>query len=327
MRVNCYKGKQVTGGAPRDMEAPPEAHDAVFWATTTNGVAFRAVWDAQAHTGIREVTIRVDDEGLTMTTITPTHNMVVHVLLEKAAFGGWGVQEKEILIPITVGAVQRALRGVTNKDTITISVLYDDPKHLLFTVYNEFTKTLVEHRVLILVMPYERVTIPSKEVDRQVSMPSNEFAKYIKDFSPLAKALLFRVDGETFSVSAKGDMCESKAIIKPKDNIRGEKYGNGTITIGLGRNGNKVAMGMYNTKYLMSIIKATNLDEQVYLYMTNESPLLIRYNVGIMGSIVFILANQPPAQPRTEASVASGATAPMVTSPTGSGPSVPEASL
>jgi len=277
---------------PRDASAAAN-HDSVFWATTTNGVAFRAVWDAQAHTGLREVTIRVDAEGLTMTTITPTQNMVVHVLLEQAAFNDWGLQEDEVLVPITLAAVQRALRGVTNKDTITMSIAYDDPKHLLFTVYNEFTRTFVVHKVLILVMPYERITIPDKQVDRQVSMPSNEFAKYIKDFSPLAKQLEFFVDGQTFSITAKGDMCESKALIRPKENIRGEKYGNGTICIGLGRNGSKTAGGLYNSKYLMSIIKATNLDEQVYLYLTHESPLLIRYNVGIMGSIVFILANQP----------------------------------
>ena len=272
----------------------------MFWATTTNGVPFRAVWDAQAHCGLREVTIRVDKEGLTMTTLTPPHNMVVHVLLERDSFGSWGLREDQILVPLAVSSVQRALRGVTNKDTVTLSISYEDPKHLTFTVFNEFTQTAIVHKVLILVMPYERIRIPPKEVDRIVSMPSNEFAKYVKDFAPLAKELEFYVDGQTFCIRAEGDMCESRATIKPKENVRGEKYGNGTISIGLGRKGKKTARGMYNSKYLMCIIKSTNLDEQVTLYLTDEAPILIRYNVSIMGSIVFILANKPETKEEEE---------------------------
>lgn len=294
--------------------------DSVFWATTTNGVAFRAVWDAQAHTGLREVTLRIDAEGITITTITPAQNMVVHVLLEQSSFGDWGLQEQEVLVPITLAAVQRALRGVTNKDTITLSIAYDDPKHLLFRVFNEFTQTCVVHKVLILVMPYEKITIPDKQVDRQVCMPSNEFAKYIKDFSPLAKTLGFFVDANTFCITADGDMCESKAVIRPKENIRGEKYGNGTISIGLGRNGRKTAGGQYNSKYLMSVIKATNLDEQVYLYLTDEAPLLIRYNVGIMGSIVFILANQPAGTTPASTGALGGVVPPKVDGEAGDAP-------
>ena len=261
----------------------------VFEACSAQAVAFKTTIDAIVHAHIVETTLVVDRRGMSIRQVDPGQCMVVDVLLEAPSFQTFVLGEAETHVGINVPALQRVLKSLTNKDTITLSVLYNEPIFLRVGVYNDFTKSEIVHKLRVLMLDYERVEVPPRENDRIVSMPSADFARHVKDFAPLAPELELEVTDSAFYVRARSDLCTSEAAIRPKNNVRGEQYGNGSTHIGLGRNGNRTVCQTFNTKYLQSITKAAGLDSQITLYFTQGLPMVVRYNVSIIGSLRYVL--------------------------------------
>ena len=51
---------------------------------------------------------------------------------------------------------------------------------------------------------------------------------------------------------------------------------------------------MFSLKYLMLLTKCTNLCNQINLYIKNDYPIVIKYNVASLGEIKLCLAPLPP---------------------------------
>lgn len=262
----------------------------IFEACTAQAVAVKGTIDALLHAHISETTLVVNRKGLLVRQVDPGQCLVADLIIEAPSFQTFTLAEDETHVGINVAAFQRVLKSATNKDTITMSIHYDEPIFLRVLVFNDFTKSEVLHKLRVLMLDYEQVDIPDREHDRVVSMPSADFVRLVKDFAPLAQTLELELNKDKFLVRAVSDLCVSEAAIHPKNNMRGEQFGNGSTHIGLGRNGNDVVRQSFNTKYLQSITKAANLDSQVTFYMTQGQPLIVRYNISIIGSLRYILA-------------------------------------
>lgn len=262
----------------------------MFKICTAQAIPFKATMDAIHHCHIAEANFVVNGSGVTMIQLDPAHALVLHMFLEKPAFQLFDLHEEEVIVGVSISTFCRLIKSVTNKDTITLCVDYDDPEYLKIVIYNDFSKTQIVHKMKILLLDYDKIEIPHREVDRVISMPSSEFAKYVKEFSQLNDIIEFNVEQDTFYIRTRGDLCISEAKITPKKNIRGENFGNGSISIGLGRNGHTQVCQEFNAKYLQCITKGSNLDDQITVYLTMNKPLLIRYNISIIGSLVYILA-------------------------------------
>jgi proliferating cell nuclear antigen len=52
----------------------------------------------------------------------------------------------------------------------------------------------------------------------------------------------------------------------------------------------KPVQGMFSLKYLMLFTKCTNLCNQINLYIKNDYPIVIKYNVASLGEIKLCLA-------------------------------------
>ena len=76
----------------------------------------------------------------------------------------------------------------------------------------------------------------------------------------------------------------------PKPTTNNVPIGNTATTIGLGRNGNWEVKQTFATKFLSAITKNSNIDEQITLYLTKGQALMVRYNISIIGSLVYVLA-------------------------------------
>jgi proliferating cell nuclear antigen len=265
----------------------------MFKAVTAHAVALRASFDALSNAHIAETCLQVGPTGIQVAEIDPAQCMVLNLFLEKAGWQNYELHEKELVVGVSVPSIQRLLKGVGAKDTVCLEILYDSPEILQLTVFNDFNKTQLVHKLKVLLIGHDEITIDHREVDRTVSMPSAEFAKYMKEFASMGKKVEIEVDQDQLVFRCNTDMCVSEAVIKPKTNDKGRAVGNGCISIGLGRNGNARVRQTFAVKYLQSIAKSSGLDEQVTLYATQGRPLLVRYNIAVVGFIVYLLAPEP----------------------------------
>jgi len=56
---------------------------------------------------------------------------------------------------------------------------------------------------------------------------------------------------------------------------------------------NKVIQGEFSLKNLSYFIKCTNLCSQIEIYLENDLPLVVKYNVASLGIIKLCLSNLP----------------------------------
>lgn len=281
----------------------------IFRAVTAHAVALRASFDALANAHINETCLQVGPAGIKVAEIDPAQCMVLNLLLERAGWQAYELNEQEIVVGVSVPSIQRLLKGVGNKDTVCLEILYDSPELLRLTVFNDFNKTQLVHKLKVLLLEHDEISIDHREVDRTVSMPSAEFAKYMKEFAAMGKKVEVEVDHDSLVFRCNTDMCVSEAVIKPKRNDKGHAVGNGCISIGLGRNGNDKVRQTFAVKYLQSIAKSSGLDEQVTLYATQGKPLLVRFNIAVVGFVLYLLAPEPPLEEYADADAAGAAAA------------------
>ena len=276
----------------------------LFNVTTAQALSLKASFDALVYAHINESNLVVNKSGLTVTEIDPSHALVVRLLLEKQSFQIFEVQE-EVVVGISIKELARLFKNVSNKDTVTLCMDAQNPTQLQIVVYRD-GDSCITHRLKTLLLPYEKIDIPFREVDRVINMPSSDFARYIKEFSNNRFIELHITQDHVFFIRVKTDLCTSEVEIQtrststtttttttkivPKPSANGSVIGNTATTIGLGRNGNWEVRQTFPTKFLTAITKNSNIDEQITLYMTKGQALMARFNVSIIGTLVYILA-------------------------------------
>jgi proliferating cell nuclear antigen len=61
----------------------------------------------------------------------------------------------------------------------------------------------------------------------------------------------------------------------------------------LKKDDNKIVQGVFSLKNLSYFIKCTNLCNQIEMYLENDLPLIVKYNVASLGEIKLCLAQLP----------------------------------
>ena len=56
------------------------------------------------------------------------------------------------------------------------------------------------------------------------------------------------------------------------------------------QNQNEIIQGVFSLKYLVLFTKCTNLSSSIELYLKNDYPLIIRYQVANLGEVKLCLA-------------------------------------
>ena len=129
----------------------------------------------------------------------------------------------------------------------------------------------------------ENFQIPAVEFDAVITLPSSDFQKICRDMYNLGDNMEIRSYGEQISFACTGDIASQTTTIGQSD-----IGGLSVIT----ENTSNIVQGIYALKYLVLFTKCTNLCNTIELFLKNDYPLIIRYNVANLGSVRCCLASQ-----------------------------------
>lgn len=102
----------------------------------------------------------------------------------------------------------------------------------------------------------------------------------------LAEFIEFRNIGDKLVLSCKGDFCHQETI------LGSEKSQAITIKKTDNSEEQEIIQGIFSLKYLAIFTKCTNLSNNVELYLKNDYPLIIKYNVASLGQLKLCLSPQ-----------------------------------
>jgi DNA polymerase III sliding clamp (beta) subunit (PCNA family) len=115
-------------------------------------------------------------------------------------------------------------------------------------------------------------------------MPSGDFQKIIRDLSYLSEKLEIKSVGNELIFKCSGQFASAEIHRAESD---------GSMGYILKQEPSKIIQGEFSLKNLSYFIKCTNLCSQIELYLENDLPLVVKYNVASLGTIMLCLSALP----------------------------------
>jgi len=210
--------------------------------------------------------------------VDQTHTVLVHLHLfqEFQTF----YCSKKTVIGINMLNLFKLIKTMNNNDHLTLYIEKGNENYLCINLENGEKASKTFYKLNILDLPEEKINIPPATFNSVISMPSSDFQKYIRDMHNLSNNVEIKSTNEMLFLSCKGDFAEQETILGC----------NGDCGITFDKNDDKLVQGIFALKHLFLFTKCTNLCSNILMYLRNDYPLIIKYNVGTLGTIKLCLA-------------------------------------
>ena len=130
----------------------------------------------------------------------------------------------------------------------------------------------------------ENIEFPNISFTSIIHMPSADFQKIIRDLSCISDKLEIKSVGNELIFKCSGQFASAEIHRAESD---------GSMGFILKQDSSKIIQGEFSLKNLGYFIKCTNLCQQIEVYLENDLPLVVKYNVASLGEIKLCLANLP----------------------------------
>ena len=241
--------------------------------------AFRILIEALKEI-LTDANFQFDESGLKIVAMDSSHTVLVHLRLNAENLEKY-ICIKSIILGINLLNFYKLMKILGNNDTLKLSVSEDNLSILNITIENSDKNSITNFKLNLMDLHQENIDVPPPTFESVITMPSVDFQKICRDMHNLSDELEIKSLGNQLIFSCKGQFAEQETCI-------------GTSSNGLNfiqnDDVNKIIQGVYALKYLVLFSKCTNLCNSVELYLKNDFPLIIKYNIASLGEIKLCLA-------------------------------------
>ena len=231
---------------------------------------------------LTDVNIIFDSTGMKIMAMDSAHTVLVYLKLEHDKFEYYFCKDKYV-VGVSMINFFKLIKTMTNNDTLTLYIDEDDSDKLGIKIENGDKNSITNYKLNLMDLNEDTFDIPPTTFNFVITMPSVDFQKICRDMNSLADVIEIQSVGQQLRFSCKGDFAEQETII-------GEAT-DGMVFIKTTDNCNdEIVQGLFMLKNLVMFTKCTNLASTVDIYLKNNYPLVICYNVGSLGILKLCLA-------------------------------------
>lgn len=225
--------------------------------------------------------------GLKIKEVNKTSSILVHCNLDADKFEcyEYNYHKKKLTLGINLANLLKALKCMTNFDTMTWAIDEEDINKLIVILENVERNEKKTFKLNLMDLDDEKYEVEPVKFPFYAIMPSQEFHKYCKDMSSVTEKMDIKCTNDHLFFSGKGGIGNFEFEL-------GESVGG--LTIGVNTDKNDIVQGLFELKYLIIFTKCTNLCSQVTLYLKNDYPLIVKYTVAALGEIKLVLSPSKP---------------------------------
>jgi proliferating cell nuclear antigen len=246
---------------------------------TVQASAFRILIEALKEI-LTDANFEFDEDGLKIVAMDSTHTVLVHLRLNANNLEKYFCKNK-IVLGINLINFYKLMKILGNNDTLELFMEDANLSVLNIIIRNSEKNSITTFKLNLMDLHEEQIEVPPPTFESVSTMPSVDFQKICRDMYNLSDDLEIKSIGNQLIFSCKGQFAEQETSI-------------GTSTNGLNFIQNedsvKIIQGVYALKYLVLFSKCTNLCNSVELYLKNDFPLIIKYNIASLGEIKLCLA-------------------------------------
>jgi len=236
-----------------------------------------------------ETNITFEPDGIRIINMDKSHTILVHLYLAASNFEFYECKKEKIIIGVNVLHLFKLINTIDNDDTLTMYIENSDyvdgiVSHLALKFENGEIKQCKTQKLRLIEPEPEELEYPDVKFSSVINMPSTDFQKIIRDLSCISEKLEIKSVGNELIFKCCGQFASAEIH-------RAESDGNMEFIVK--QNSSKIIQGEFSLKNLGYFIKCTNLCSQIELYLENDLPLVVKYNVASLGTIKMCLSSIP----------------------------------
>jgi proliferating cell nuclear antigen len=241
--------------------------------------AFRILIEALKEI-LTDANFQFDESGLKIVAMDSSHTVLVHLRLNAENLEKY-VCSKNIVLGINLLNFYKLMKILGNNDTLKLSVNESNLSILNITIENSDKNSITNFKLNLMDLHQDNIEVPPPKFESVITMPSVDFQKICRDMHNLSDELEIKSLDNQLIFSCKGQFAEQETCIGTSSNGLNFIQNDDTT---------KIIQGIYALKYLVLFSKCTNLCNSVELYLKNDFPLIIKYNIASLGEIKLCLA-------------------------------------
>ena len=236
-----------------------------------------------------ETNITFKKDGIRIINMDKSHTMLAHLFLAAENFEHYECNKEKIVIGVNMFHLFKLINSIDNDDTLTIYIEESDYNdgivdNLGLKFENGDIKQCKIQKLRLIEPDTDELELPEVNFTSILNMPSSDFQKIIRDLANISEKLEIKSVGDELIFLCTGQFAQAE--------IRRSEM-NGSMQFIQKQDSTKIIQGEFSLKNLVYFIKCTNLCNQIELYLENDLPLVVKYNVASLGEIKLCLAPLP----------------------------------
>ena len=240
---------------------------------------------------LTDATISFTKEGLKIINFDKTHTILVNVVLNAKRFEQYVCHPDKIIVCANTLHLFKVISTMSNDDTLSMYIEncdYHDGivTHLGLQYDNGDIKQCYSQKLRLIEPDTEELIVPDVEYSTVINLPTSDFQKIIRDLNGISDRIEIKSVGNDLIFSCEGNFASSRIYRSEHDGYM--------EFIQKPPDASTIIQGEFSSKSLSHFIKCTPLCNHLEMYLGNDLPLIVKYNVASLGSIMLCLSNLPP---------------------------------
>ena len=228
-----------------------------------------------------ETNISFQSDGIRIINMDKSHTILVHLYLAASNFEFYECKKEKIIIGVNMFHLFKLINSIDNDDTLTIYIENSDyfdgiVSHLALKFENGDIKQCKTQKLKLIEPEQDELEVPEVKFASIINLPSQDFQKIIRDLSCISDKVEIKSVGNELIFKCQGQFASAEIHRAESD---------GSMGFIMKQDSSKIIQGEFSLKNLGYFIKCTNLCQQIEIYLENDLPLIVRYDVASLGSI------------------------------------------
>tara|TARA_B100000902_G_C27278423_1_gene900206 strand:+ start:472 stop:1290 length:819 start_codon:yes stop_codon:yes gene_type:complete len=237
-----------------------------------------------------ETNITFKPDGMRIINMDKSHTILAYLYLRAEQFELFECKKEKIIIGVNMFHLFKLINTIDNDDTLSLYIEETDyidgvVQNLGLRFENGDIKQCKTQKLRLIEPETEELEIPDVKFSSILNLPSADFQKIIRDLTCISDKLEIKSVGNELIFKCTGQFASAEIR-------RTESDGNMEF-IKKNDDSGKIIQGEFSLKNLNYFIKCTNLCPSIEIYLENDLPFVVKYDVASLGEIKLCLAPLP----------------------------------
>jgi proliferating cell nuclear antigen len=227
--------------------------------------------------------------GVIIKEINKTGTILVYTKLDADKFDSYtyNYNKKKLTLGLNLNNLLKCLKCMSHFDTMVWQVDSEDINKLVIILESTERKEKKIFKLNLMDLEEEKYEVEPIDFPYSITLPSQDFHKYCKDMASATDKIELMCTNNKVIFSGNGELGQVEFEV-------GET--NGGLSIETNSNcSDEIVQGLFELRFLIIFTKCTNLCSTVTLYLKNDYPLIVQYNIAALGSIKLVLSPSKPS--------------------------------